>query len=425
MHLFTWIFLTAVALSAATRLWLTARQAHAVRAHRERVPAPFVESISLAEHQKAADYTLARVGLSQIDVLVDAALLLWLTLGGGIDHLDSAWRAFGFNPRWQGIAVILSVMLLTAIVNLPFSLWQTFHIEAKFGFNKMTLGLFVIDALKGAAIGLLLGVPLLWALLYLMGAAGAGWWLYAWILWVLFGLFVSWAWPTLIAPLFNKFTPLKDRELEARIRALLERCRFSSAGVFVMNGSARSSHGNAYFTGIGRSKRIVFFDTLIERLSATEIEAVLAHELGHYSLHHVRQRLLISFVVSLAGFAILGALAAWPLFYAALGVTQASSYAALLLFMLCSSPFLYFVTPLSAAWSRRHEFQADEFAASHADAKKMVSALVKLYRDNATTLTPDRLHSQFYDSHPPALERIGFLQRLIAGGDPRKFGAAT
>lgn len=410
----TWIFLLTVLLSTAVRAWLSARQAHAVSSHRARVPEPFSGAVTLEEHQKAADYTLARVRLSQIDMLLDAAVLLLLTLSGGIDFIDRQWRGVHIAPRWQGVAVILSVFLLLGLINLPLSLWRTFSIEARFGFNRMTPKLFVIDMLKGMAIGLALGVPVLWTVLYLMDSAGRGWWLYAWVLWMLFGLALSWAWPTLIAPLFNKFTPLKDQELEARIRALLARCRFSSAGVFVMDGSARSAHGNAYFTGMGRSKRIVFFDTLISRLSGAEIEAVLAHELGHYSLHHVRKHLLASFVFSLIGLAILGLLAAWPPFYAALGVTQASSHAALLLFLLCSSPFLYFLTPFGTAWSRRHEFEADEFAFKNADAEQLVAALVKLYKDNATTLTPDSLHSRFYDSHPPALERIRFLQQLLA-----------
>lgn len=414
MQILTWAFLFAVVLSTAARWWLAARQAHAVQTYRPQVPEPFRDVISLADHQKAADYSLAKARLARIDMLIDAAVLLWLTLGGGISLLDRWWQALPLTERWHGVAVILSVFLLMGVIDLPLSIWRTFRLEARFGFNRTTPKTFVLDLVKGLAIGAVLGIPLLWVLLFLMDSAGSLWWLYAWAVWVAFGLLISWAWPTLIAPLFNKFTPLADRELEQRIRALLERCKFSSAGVFVMDGSARSAHGNAYFTGLGRSKRIVFFDTLMSRLSGTEIEAVLAHELGHYSLHHVRKHLLVSFAASLLGLAALGALAAWPPFYAALGVEQASAHAALLLFLLCSSPFLYFVTPLGAAWSRRHEFEADEFAFKNADAQQLITALVKLYRDNASTLTPDRLHSKFYDSHPPALERILFLRQLLA-----------
>lgn len=410
-----WIFLIAVLFSTVLRGWLSLRQARAVHAHRERVPEPFSATIGLDDHRKAADYTVAQVRLAQVDLVLDTVLLLLLTLGGGIGLIDASWRALDWPSRWHGVAVIMSVFLLMGAVNLPISLWRTFRIEARFGFNRMTPGLFVLDLLKGTAIAMALGIPLLWVILALMESAGGLWWLYAWAVWVAFGVLMSWAWPTFIAPLFNKFTPLADRELDQRIRALLARCKFSTAGVFVMNGSVRSAHGNAYFTGLGRHKRIVFFDTLLSRLSYSEIEAVLAHELGHYRLHHIRKHLVVSALTSLAGFAALGALTAWPGFYAALGVAP-SPHAALLLFLLCSSPFLYFVTPLGAAWSRRHEFEADEFASKHADSQELVTALVKLYRDNATTLTPDRWHSRFYDSHPPALERIRFLQQLVRAG---------
>lgn len=425
MQTLTWLFLSAVILSTAMRWWLTTRQARAVSAHRDRVPEPFRDSVGLADHQKAADYTLAKVRLARVDMLLDGALLLLLTLGGGISLLDRWWNAAPLTNRWHGVAVILSIFLFMGAANLPLSLWQTFRLEARFGFNRTTPRTFVLDLIKGLIIGALLGIPLLWIILLLMDSAGSLWWLYAWGVWAAFGLLISWAWPTLIAPLFNKFTPLADRDLEQRIRALLARCKFSSAGVFVMDGSARSAHGNAYFTGLGRSKRIVFFDTLLSRLDGAEIEAVLAHELGHYSLHHVRKHLLVSFATSLAGLFVLGILAAWPPFYDALGVDRPSAHAALLLFMLCSSPFLYFLTPVGAAWSRRHEFEADEFAFRNADAGQLITALVKLYRDNASTLTPDPLHSKFYDSHPPALQRIGFLQRLLAGDTARTASRAA
>jgi STE24 endopeptidase len=278
----------------------------------------------------------------------------------------------------------------------------------------MTVALFVADLLKGLALALALGGPLVFVILYLMQRAGPLWWLYAWFVWMAFTLLMTWAWPTFIAPLFNKFTPLADAALKQRTEALLERCGFSSRGVFVMDGSRRSVHGNAYFTGVGRNKRIVFFDTLIERLQGAEIEAVLAHELGHFRLHHVRHRLILSLVFGLVGLALLGTLAAWPEFYHSLGVAQPSPHAALLLFMLVLPSYTFFLTPIGAWWSRKHEFEADEFAARFSDARQLAEALVKLYRDNATTLTPDRLHSKFYDSHPPALIRIAKLQQLAS-----------
>ena len=309
-------------------------------------------------------------------------------------------------------------MVLTTLIDLPLSWYRSFRIEARFGFNRMTLKTFCLDLVKGLLIGAALGLPLLWVVLSLMTSAGQWWWLYAWAVWLAFSLIISWAWPIFIAPLFNKFSPLKDADLADRIAQLLKRCQFSSAGIFVMDGSSRSTHGNAYFTGIGRNKRIVFFDTLVERLSPTEIEAVLAHELGHYSLHHIRKGLILSSVLSLVGFAVLGYLAQWPSFYSALGVDQPSTHAALLLFMLASGPFLFFFTPIGSAWSRKHEFEADTFASTHADAKELITALIKLYRDNASTLTPDTVHSKFYDSHPPALERIAFLKSLSKAQDP-------
>jgi STE24 endopeptidase len=299
-------------------------------------------------------------------------------------------------------------------ISLPLSLYRTFGIEARFGFNRTTPAIFVGDLLKGLVLSLALGAPLLYVVLLLMDRAGQLWWIYAWLVWVAFTLFITWAWPTLIAPLFNRFTPLSDETLKQRTEALLERCGFASKGVFVMDGSRRSVHGNAYFTGVGRNKRIVFFDTLIERLQAAEIEAVLAHELGHFRLHHVRSRLVLSLGMGLAGLALLGALATWPEFYASLGVTTASGHTALLLFVMVLPVFTFFLTPLSSWWSRKHEFEADEFAAKFANAQQLADALVKLYRDNATTLTPDELHSAFYDSHPPALIRIARLQQLNA-----------
>ncbi len=412
MHWFTTLFVLMLLASTMLRSWLNQRQIAAVHAHRDQVPKAFEAQVDLESHRKAADYTIALAGLNRWDLLLDAILALALTLGGGLDIIDRLWRGVGWSPALHGTAVVLSTLMLLSVIGLPLSVYRTFGIEARFGFNRMTPGLFIIDLVKGLALTLILGGPLVFVILYLMDRAGSLWWLYAALVWMGFTLFITWAWPTFIAPLFNKFTPLADDALRRRTEALLTRCGFSSKGIFVMDGSRRSVHGNAYFTGVGRNKRIVFFDTLIERLQATEIEAVLAHELGHFRLHHVRSRLLLSMVFGHAGFALLGALASWPEFYRALGVSEPAPHAALLLFMLVLPSFTFFLTPLGAWWSRKHEFEADEFAARFSDAGQLAHALVKLYRDNATTLTPDRLHSTFYDSHPPALVRITRLQEL-------------
>jgi STE24 endopeptidase len=412
MHWFTGLFVLLLLLSTAVRSWLNQRQVTAVLRHRDRVPEVFANQIDLAAHQKAADYTVARAALNRWDVLLDAGIALMLTLGGGIDVIDRWWQVASLSAAWHGTAVVLSTMLIVSAIGLPLSLWRTFGVEARFGFNRMTPGLYVVDLLKSLVLTLLLGAPLIFVILYLMQQAGPLWWIYAWLVWVGFTVLITWAWPTIFAPLFNKFTPLSDETLKQRTEALLQRCGFQSKGVFVMDGSLRSAHGNAYFTGVGRNKRIVFFDTLLERLQIAEVEAVLAHELGHFRLHHVRSRLILSLGMGLVGLALLGALARWPEFYSALGVSTASAHAAVLLFMFVLPPFTYFLTPLASWWSRKHEFEADEFAAQYADARQLADALVKLYRDNASTLTPDSLHSAFYDSHPPALVRIARLQSL-------------
>ncbi|HTT01701.1 MAG TPA: M48 family metallopeptidase [Steroidobacteraceae bacterium] len=407
-------FLLALIAGTSLRLWLASRQIGAARAHRDRVPGAFAAQVSLPEHQKAADYTIARVRLGRVEALVDALVILVLTLGGGIAGLDALWRHTGWSEPWHGLAVMLSVFAITALIGLPFALWRTFRVEAAFGFNRSTLGLFFADRLKGLLVALLIGVPLVLGALVLMRRGGTLWWLYAWAAWLAVSVALSWAWPAFIAPLFNRFTPLTDATLKARIDALLARCGFASKGVFIVDGSRRSAHGNAYFTGLGRNKRVVFFDTLLERLGAAEVEAVLAHELGHFRLRHIRKRLLISAALSLIGLAVLAWLARQPGFYPALGLRGASAYGALLLFLLVAPVFTFFLTPLSAWWSRRHEFEADRFAAEHANAAQLADALVKLYRDNATTLTPDHITSAFYDSHPPAIVRIATLQELAA-----------
>lgn len=418
MHWFTGLFVLLLLMSTAVRSWLNQRQVAAVLRHRDRVPEAFADQIDLAAHQKAADYTVARAALNRWDVLLDAGVALMLTLGGGIDAIDRWWQFADLSPAWHGTAVVLSTMLIVSAIGLPLSLWRTFGVEARFGFNRMTPALYIADLLKSLLLSLLLGVPLIFVILYLMLQAGSLWWIYAWLVWVAFTVLITWAWPTIFAPLFNKFTPLSDETLKQRTEALLQRCGFASKGVFVMDGSRRSVHGNAYFTGVGRNKRIVFFDTLLERLQIAEVEAVLAHELGHFSLHHVRSRLILSLGLGLVGLALLGALARWPAFYSALGVSVPSAHAAVLLFMFVLPAFTYFMTPLASWWSRKHEFEADEFAARYADARQLADALVKLYRDNASTLTPDSLHSAFYDSHPPALVRIARLQSLTVPRSP-------
>ncbi|HEY2417904.1 MAG TPA: M48 family metallopeptidase [Steroidobacteraceae bacterium] len=410
MQSLTLLLVLAVAVGTATRLWLANRQISTVIGHRSQVPEPFANSIAPGDHHKAADYAVARTRLGRLDTVIDAIVLLALTLGGGIEAIDQLWRRAPFGEPWHGALVILSIMLIVALIGLPLSLWSTFRLEARFGFNRTTPALFFLDRLKGLLLGLLIGGPLLLAALELMQHAGALWWLYVWVLWLTVSLGMTWAYPALIAPLFNRFSPLTDEALRTRIETLLSRCGFASRGVFVVDGSRRSAHGNAYFTGVGRNKRIVFFDTLISTLEPGEIEAVLAHELGHFKLHHIRRRLIVSAAVGLAALALLGWLAAQSWFYTQLGLSGASNYGALLLFMFVAPAFTFFVTPLAASWSRRDEFAADEFAAQHTPAAALMAALVKLYRDNATTLTPDPVHSRFYDSHPPALARIARLR---------------
>ena len=412
MQWLTPVFVVAVIAETITRLWLSTRQIAAVRAHRDSVPAQFLGQVELADQQKAADYTVARARLGRIDTVADAIVRLAFTLGGGIAFIDALWARAQLSQPWHGTLVIGTTLVVMTLINLPFSLWSTFRVEARFGFNRMTPALFIADMAKSLLLGVVLGGPLVIGALLLMDRGGRWWWLYAWLGWTVFSLLITWAFPRFIAPLFNKFSPLSDDALKARVESLLERCGFASKGVFVMDGSRRSAHGNAYFTGVGRNKRIVFFDTLLERLGVAEVEAVLAHELGHFRLKHVRQRLVLSLFVSLAALALIAWLAAQPGFYAALGLPGVSSHGALLLFMLVAPAFTYFITPFSAWWSRQHEFQADEFAAKHADARSLADALVKLYRSNASTLTPDHVHSAFYDSHPPALVRIARLNEL-------------
>lgn len=418
MHWLTVLFLVALAGMLATRLWLSSRQIAAVRAHRDQVPEPFRDRIALVDQQKAADYTVARARFGRIATVFEAVLLLLFTLLGGIAVVDSLWLRLGIPQPWHGTLVVLSVLALMNVMRLPFAVWRIFGLETRFGFNRMTPALFIADLAKQTVLSLVIAAPLLVGVLLLMERAGRWWWLAAWVGGVIVTFALTWAWPRFIAPMFNRFTPLTDEVLKARVEKLLQRCGFASKGLFVMDGSRRSGHGNAYFTGVGRNKRIVFFDTLVEKLEPAEVEAVLAHELGHFRLQHVRQRLAVSAVTALLGLALLAWLAANSEWIAALGVPRASPHAALLLFMLVIPVFTFFATPVGALWSRRHEFEADEFAARHADAHSLADALVKLYRDNASTLTPDRIHSAFYDSHPPALVRIARLTRLSLPAQP-------
>ena len=410
MHPFALLFIIALTGATVLQLWLAHRHGRHILAHRDCVPDDFKGRISLEAHQKAADYTLANLRFGRWNMIFGAFMTLVWTLGGGLTLLDTRWRMLDPTSEWLGVAVILSLVLIAGLLELPFELWRTFRIESRFGFNRMTPSLFFTDKIKSIALALVLGVPLLWVILALMNGAGTYWWLYVWVVWMGFSLLLIWAWPVLIAPLFNKFTPLEDASLKERIEGLLTRCGFTSKGVFVMDGSRRSAHGNAYFTGFGANKRIVFFDTLLESLNPPQVEAVLAHELGHFKLRHIRARLVVTAVITLLSLALLGWLSHQGWFYSALGVSNPSAHAALLLFMLAGPPFALVLSPLMSAFSRKHEFQADAYAARQADAEDLVSALVKLYEDNANTLTPDPLYSAFHDSHPPAPIRIAHLR---------------
>ncbi len=409
---FTLIFLFALGISLAMQLWLARRQVQHVAANRAAPPAHFATRITLAAHQKAADYTIARTRLGMLDTVLDAVVLLALTLGGGLAALAARAGALPVGTLWQDVGLVAAVTLLAALVGLPISWYRTFVIEQRFGFNRMTLGLWLGDLAKAALLGALLGIPLLTLVLWLMARAGPLWWLYAWLAWVAFQLLMLVLFPTVIAPLFNKFQPLADEPLRARVERLLARCGFAAKGLFVMDGSRRSSHGNAYFTGFGAARRIVFFDTLLSRLQPEEIEAVLAHELGHFKLKHVVKRIAWFAAASLVLLALLGWLVGEPWFYAGLGVPVAPPRygVALVLFMLALPVFTFLGAPLASLYSRRHEFEADAYAATHASGPALVAALVKLYEDNANTLTPDPLHSVFYDSHPPAAARIARLE---------------
>ncbi|NPT46745.1 M48 family metalloprotease, partial [Paraburkholderia sp. 1N] len=411
----TVLFVIAVVAMVGTKLWLASRQIRFVARHREQVPSQFAGTIALTAHQRAADYTVERTRLTMIEIVVGAAVLIGLTLLGGVQALDLAisdWLGRGYAGQ---IALVAAVIAITSAIDLPFEYYRQFVVEQRFGFNRMSKGIFFLDRLKGVLLGAAFGLPLLFVVLWLMTQAGSLWWLWTWIVWVAFQLLVLVLYPSFIAPLFNKFEPLKDEALKSRIEALMKRCGFAAKGLFVMDGSRRSAHGNAYFTGFGAAKRIVFFDTLLARLSGNEIEAVLAHELGHFKRRHVIKRMVVMFAISLAMLALLGWLTQCVWFYEGLGVRPSliggNSGLALVLFFLALPVFLFFVTPLGSLSSRKHEFEADAFAATQTDAQDLVNALVKLYEDNASTLTPDPLYTAFYYSHPPASQRIDRLLR--------------
>ncbi|MGJ0431443.1 M48 family metallopeptidase [Methylobacter sp.] len=410
MNTFTIIFIIALIISYSVQFWLSKRQAAYVKSHRNAVPEAFKNSVSLEAHQKAADYTIAKGKLGDIDSIIGVIVLLLLTVGGGINAAFELWASFDLSPRIASIGAIATLFLVMHLIDLPTSIYQTFVIEEKFGFNKSTPKQFIKDQFLQLALSAAIGLPLLALILWIMDSIGSLWWLWTWVVLISFSLLMSWLYPTVIAPLFNKFTPMQEGALKDRIQGLLTRCGFNSQGIFIMDGSKRSGHGNAYFTGLGNNKRIVFFDTLVNSLEDEELEAVLAHELGHFKCKHVIKMLIATSLMSLISLAILGWLINEQWFYTGLGVQQPSNAAALLLFTLVSPVFTFFMQPVMAYFQRKFEFEADDFASQNAQASKMISGLVKLYEENASTLTPDPLYSAFHYSHPPAAIRIAHLE---------------
>nr|WP_315469311.1 M48 family metallopeptidase [uncultured Undibacterium sp.] len=415
-YTFSVLFIVFLALTVSLQCWLSTRQLRHVSRHRAAVPAEFAEKISLDAHQKAADYTIAKTKFGLLSLFVSVLVLVAFTLFGGLQLLSvSLYKYLGDGMGYQ-LSLLAAFALISGALDLPFDLYRQFVLEEKFGFNKMTLKLFFSDMIKGSLLGAAIGLPLVWVVLSLMEQSGDLWWFYAWLVWSGFQLLMMLIFPTWIAPLFNKFTPLADESLRTRIEGLMSRVGFASSGLFVMDGSKRSAHGNAYFSGFGNTKRIVFFDTLIERLAPQEVEAVLAHELGHFKLKHIVKRMVVMFAVSLGFLALLGYLKQQVWFFTGLGVdpilfASSNNAMALILFMLTLPVFTFILSPLTSISSRKHEFEADAFAVKHTNANDLVSALVKLYEDNASTLTPDPVHSAFYDSHPPASIRIAHLHQ--------------
>lgn len=413
------VFCALLVAGLVTRTVLASRQIRHVARHRATVPVAFAQTITPEAHQKAADYTITKARFGLLDTALEAAMLLGWTLLGGLDWLNQTLLAALGGGMVQQLTLLAAFSLIGGLIGLPLAWWSTFRIEERFGFNKMTLSLWLGDLLKGALVGALVGLPIAALVLWLMGAAGAGWWVWAWGVWMAFNLLALVLYPTLIAPLFNKFEPLQDETLKTRVNALMQRCGFAAKGLFVMDGSKRSAHANAYFTGFGAAKRVVFFDTLLQRLNPAEIDAVLAHELGHYKRRHILKRIVLMFALSLLGFALLGWVSGQIWFYTGLGVMPSldapNNALALLLFMMVVPLFTYFLSPLMARMSRSHEFEADAYAMAQTNGQDLASALLKLYKDNASTLTPDPVFARFYYSHPPASERIA---RLRATGTP-------
>jgi len=411
-NFFTFIFLFAILTSVVALLWLNFRQDRAIKISFNEVPENFKDTITLEDHQKAGRYTQAKLLVNHFEIIFSTVVLLIWTLGGAMNWLDIFWDERILDPIWLGTVFILSIMLIASIIDLPFSIYRNFILEERFGFNRMTIKTFTGDLIKELILTLVLGIPLIYTILYLMNMSAIGdyWWIYVWAILSLFTITMMWIYPTFIAPIFNKFKPLENNSLRNRIDNLLDRTGFGSDGIFIMDGSKRSSHGNAYFTGIGKNKRIVFFDTLLKGMEDKEIEAILAHELGHFHHKHVRQRIVSSFIFSLLSLALLGYLIKQGWFFHGLGISEPSAHTALVLFSLTLPVFSFFVTPISNLISRKQEFQADAFAASHTDANDLVSSLTKLYRENSSTLSPDKFYSAFHDSHPSAILRIARLQ---------------
>jgi STE24 endopeptidase len=412
----TIVFTVALILGLLTRFWLSTRQIRHVASYRGAVPQAFAQTISLTAHQKAADYTIAKARLGLLEMALGAAVLLGWTLLGGLSSLNEVLVQWLGQGMAQQLGLLGAFVVIGGLIDLPLSWYQTFVLEQRFGFNKMTFKLWLADLLKAGLIGALIGFPIAALILWMMAATGSLWWLWAWLFWMGFNLLLLVIYPTLIAPLFNKFAPLEDETLKARVTALMQRCGFSAKGLFVMDGSKRSAHANAYFTGFGAAKRVVFYDTLLSKLSAAEVDAVLAHELGHFKHKHVIKRIVSMFAMSLGGFALLGYLAQQGWFYTGLGVQPnlmaANDALALLLFMLAMPLFSFFVAPMLAQLSRKHEFEADAYAVKQTSAQDLSTALLKLYEDNASTLTPDPLYVSFYYSHPGASERLARMHRV-------------
>ena len=409
---FTNLIIVLIAMTALSQIWLSRRHIDFVSQHRKKVPVPFKDIIKIKDHQKAADYTIDKSKLNILGLAVEAIFLYFITIGGGIEWINQYLAQYPFSEITLGAMLIIAVMVLSSIVEMPIGLYKTFVIDEKYGFNRMTFGIFISDLIKQSILGLIIGLPVLYFSLWIIGNLGDLWWLWLWVFISAFNFIMLAVYPLFIAPLFNKFEPMKNKTLANQIEKLLNKCGFESSGLFVMNGSLRSNHGNAYFTGFGKSKRIVFFDTLLEKLSGKEIEAVLAHELGHFHHNHVKKRIILMFLVSFIGLYILGLLKESTWFYEGLGVSTMTDANALLLFLLVSPLFVFFIRPVMAYYSRLNEFEADEYACKFAKARDLKQSLVKLYRDNASTLTPDPFHSSFYDSHPPALLRIQAIDRL-------------